>query len=481
MHKPRPRRGGRPRFRLLLALAALSLAAVPPLAGEWEEGEAEEGLVYRIPVQETIELGLAPFVERSVREAAAEGADGIILDIDTPGGRVDAAERISDAVSDSEVPVYAYVNRRALSAGALISLSADAIYMRSGSNIGAATPVTGEGEPASEKVVSAMRSAMRALAEARGLDPQVAEAMVDEDIEIEGVVEAGQLLTLTADEAADLGYAERVESIDELLEAVDLPGARTQDTEVNWAERIVRFLSNPVVASLLLSIGMLALVAEVYTPGLGIAGAIGLFFIALFFGSHLLVGLAGMEGILLFGLGIVLILVEALLLPGMGVFGALGAVAVLAGLYLSLLGEMPTSEDYQRGAAVLSAALSVAVLGSWFMISRLPTNTRLLKAGIFLGSAAGSATGYTSSERRVELVGRTGRARTDLRPAGTGEFDGERLDVVAETGWIESGTPIRVVASEGYRHVVRMVEEEEEVGRGSGADGGDVEIPGVET
>lgn len=482
MNEPPKRAKGFRRPALFVALSALGLAAVPVLAGAPTSQETDaETLVYRVAVHQTIELGLAPFVERSVAEAADEGADAVVLDVDTPGGRVDAAQRISDAVSDSGVPVYAYVNRRALSAGALISLSADRIFMRPGSNIGAATPVTGEGQPASEKMVSAMRSTMRSLAEARGLDPAVAEAMVDEDIEIEGVVEAGKLLTLTSEEAVELGYAEQVDTLDDLLDAVGLPGARIHDTEVNWAERIVRFLSNPIVASLLLSIGMLALVAEVYTPGLGVAGAIGLFFIALFFGSHLIVGLAGMEGILLFGLGVLLILVEVLLLPGMGIFGALGAVAVLAGLYLSLLGELPAAEDYQRGAAVLSGALLLVVAGSWIMARRLPTNTRLLKAGIFLGSATGRSTGYTSSERREELVGQTGRAVTDLRPAGTGNFDGERIDIVSETGWIESGTPIRIVASEGYRHVVRPVTVEDEEGSERvGSGDGDAEIPGVE-
>src|SRR5690606_819758 len=154
------------------------------------------GPVYRIPVTGVVEMGLSPFIQRSLDEAEAAGASAAILDIDTPGGRVDAAEQIVDAIGDAAIPVYAYVNRRALSAGALIALAADGVYMRPGSTRGAATPVTGDGAQASEKVVSAMRSAFRSLAEARGLDPRVAEAMVDESIAIPGVVDAGDLLTL---------------------------------------------------------------------------------------------------------------------------------------------------------------------------------------------------------------------------------------------------------------------------------------------
>ena len=173
--------------------------------------------VYRVPVTGVIELGLAPYIERNVSEAAAAGASAIVLDIDTPGGRVDAAERIADALSDSEVPVYSLVNRRAFSAGALIALSTSRIYMRPGSVIGAATPVDGSGKKAPEKIVSAMRSEMRALAEAQGLDPTVAAAMVDEDVEIEGVVESGKLLTLTTSEAVALDYAVEIEDLDALL------------------------------------------------------------------------------------------------------------------------------------------------------------------------------------------------------------------------------------------------------------------------
>src|SRR5690606_24459632 len=130
---------------------------------------------------------LAPFIARAIDEAAAAGAAAVILDIDTPGGRVDAAEQIADAIRDADVPVYAYVNRRAFSAGALIALATDGIFMLPGSVMGAATPVTGTGEKAPEKIVSAMRSEMRALAEARGLDPRVAEAMVDESVGVEGL------------------------------------------------------------------------------------------------------------------------------------------------------------------------------------------------------------------------------------------------------------------------------------------------------
>ena len=420
--------------------------------------EPRSGSVYRVPIVGVIELGLAPFVERSIEEAGASGAEAVVLDIDTPGGRVDAAERMADAISDSEVPVYAYINRRALSAGALISLATERIYMRPGSVIGAATPVTGQGQRAPEKIVSAMRSSMRALAEARSLDPSVAEAMVDEQIEVPGVSEAGQLLTLTTEEAVALSYAEEIEDWDGLMAALGTTAGQVVEQEINWAELVVRFLSNPVVSPFLLSLGFLGLLVEIRTPTLGLAGAVGVASLALFFGSHMIVGLAGLEGLIIFGLGITLILVEAFFIPGFGVFGVLGGIGALAGVYMSMLGGLPVSGDFARAGTVLSSALALVLVSSWFTVKRLPANRRLTNLGIFLGEETSAGTGYISAVRRKDLLRREGVALTDLRPAGTARFGEERVDVVSESEWIEEGSRIRVVASEGYRHVVRLVE-----------------------
>ncbi len=416
------------------------------------------GPIVRIPIQGIIELGLAPFVERSLREAASIGASAVILDIETPGGRVDAAERIVDAVSDSEVPVFAFVNRRAISAGAMISLATVEIFMRPGATMGASTPVDGTGEKAPEKIVSVMRSSMRSLAEARGLDPAIAEAMVDEEIEVPGVVEAGRLLTLTYSDAADLGYATVVEDWNDLVSRLGLEGRAVIDQEVNWAERTVRFLSHPIVAPFLLSLGFLGLLVEIKTPGFGLAGAAGVLSLALFFGSHMIIGLAGAEGLLLFGAGVILLLVEIFLLPGVGVFAVLGGIAMLVGIYLSLLGGIPVAGDYARASTVLAATLTLVMASSWALVRHLPRNRRLTRLGIFLGEATDRETGYTSSVRRTDLKGAVGKAVTDLRPSGTGLFGDERIDVVADSEWIEAGSAIRIVASEGYRHVVRRAE-----------------------
>lgn len=441
--------------RRVTALPGALLAAAAILATP--QGVESQATVYRIPVTGVVELGLAPFIERSLEEAAARGVSAVVLDMDTPGGRVDAAERIADAISDSAVPVYTLVNRRAFSAGALIALSTQGIYMRPGSVIGAATPVDGAGQKAPEKIVSAMRSEMRALAEARGLDPRVAEAMVDESIAIPGVIEAGQLLTLTTEEAVDIGYATEVADLPSLLELLGEESAQVVTSEANWAERVVRFFSNPVVAPFLLTLGFLGLITEIKTPSFGMAGAAGLLSLSLFFGSHLIVGLAGLEDLIIFGVGLALLGVEVFLIPGFGLFGIIGGLGMLAGLYLALIGSLPTSADFTRAGLVLSTTVLLIAVTAWVMIRSLPGSSRLAKSGIFLLQRTDRSIGYESAARRRELVGMVGKAITDLRPSGTGLFGDERVDVVSESEWITEGTPIKIVSAEGYRHIVRPV------------------------
>lgn len=429
---------------------ATLLTAVLACAGSL--GAQETARVYRIPVTGVVELGLAPFIERSLNEAAASGARAAVLDIDTPGGRVDAAQRIADAVADAEVPVYAYVNRRALSAGALIALSTQGVFMRPGATLGAATPVTGEGEKASEKIVSAMRSEFRSLAEARGLDPRVAEAMVDEEVEIPGVVERGKLLTLSTEDAERLGYASGVGDWEELLARLDASGATVVETQVNWAERVVRFLTNPLVSPFLLSLGFLGLLIEIKTPAFGLAGMAGLASLGLFFGSHLIIGLAGWEVLLLLAVGIILLLVEALVLPGFGVAGVGGVLAIVMSVFLSLIGSFPTVGDLMVALYVLGASVLIVAFIGWQLLKHLPQDRRAHR--LLHQTSMTRELGYSASLRREELIGLEGVAVTDLRPAGTARFGEERLDVVSSGAWIEAGAPVRVVRSEGYRHVV---------------------------
>lgn len=435
--------------------------------------DAAQRTVVRVPVTGTIELGLSPFIKRSLREAETAGAAAVVLDIDTPGGRVDAAWEIIDAVRESDVPVYALVNRRALSAGAMIALSADRLYMLPGSTIGAATPVVGGGEKASEKMVSAMRSEFRALAEERGIDPLIGEAMVDESVEVPGVVDAGKLLTLTTSEALALGVATaEVADYPEFLETAGLREAATIDTSPNWTENIVRFLTNPAVAPLLLSLGFLGLLVEIKTPSFGIAGAIGLLSLAAFFGARYIVNLAGLEEMLLLGIGLALIAVEVLVIPGFGVAGIAGGIAVVLGISLSMLGRFPTRADVMGTVVAISLSILIVAIVAFAAIRHLPHSRSM--SGILLKDSTSKETGYLSAPARAELEGKEGVAATDLRPSGTAVIGKERVDVVTEGPWIEEGTRVVVMHAEGYRFVVRPATEDDDAAAEDGdADSGE--------
>jgi membrane-bound serine protease (ClpP class) len=301
-----------------------------------------------------------------------------------------------------------------------------------------------------------MRAEFRALAEARGLDPKIAEAMVDETLEIPNLKPAGKLLTLSTREAISVGFAKgEVKDLTALLAAVGLPGATVMQISPNWAELLVRFLTNPVVSPLLLSIGMLGLLFEIKAGAFGLGGLVSLTALGLFFGSHLLLGLAGWEEVLLLGVGLIALGVEVFLLPGFGVAGVLGIILIAASMLLALIGSAPSGADVLQAAAVLGAALVVTVAVVFGWLRHLPNSPRW--SGLFLSHRSQASEGFISAPQRAELVGRAGVALTDLRPSGTAVFDDERLDVVTEGEFVKSGSSVTVLRSDGYRLVVRAV------------------------
>jgi membrane-bound serine protease (ClpP class) len=433
--------------RLLAAMAALVLAWSSPAAAQ-----ERRAVVYVAPIEGIIDLGLAPFVERVLDQAAAEGAAAVVLEVNTFGGRVDAAVQIRDALLGAKVPTIAYVNRRAISAGALISLAAEHLVMAPGATIGAATPVMAGAEgaqAASEKTVSYVRKEFRATAESRKRPALIAEAMVDADVAIRGVIEKGKLLTLTTDEALKHKVAEhRAENVAAALERVGIVGAELRAMSPNWAENVVRFLTHPVLSSLLVTIGMLGIIIELRSPGFGVAGAIGVGALAAFFWGHWLVQLAGWGELLLALAGVALLLVEVLVIPGFGFAGILGIVALVAALVMSVVGSGATPEFFMFAAARIVLALLVALAASFVMLRYMP-RTRFGRQLILDTGLASEPEG----ERR--WLGKRGHASSPLRPAGIAEIEGERVDVVSEGELIEPGTEVEVMRVDGNRIVVR--------------------------
>jgi membrane-bound serine protease (ClpP class) len=441
-----------------MALLAFNLLIILGLSGPVFAQKTP--IVYVALIEGMIDLGLAPFVDRVLREAGEAEAAAVVLEINTFGGRVDAAVLIRDALLNAKVPTVAFINKRAISAGALIALATAKIVIAQEGTIGAATPVQmgqpgAPAQPVEEKTVSYVRKEFRATAEARQRPPLIAEAMVDADVEIPGLIEKGKLLTLTTEEAVKHQVADfRADTIEEALKQLGLSGVEVRRASPNWAENLVRFLTHPIVSSLLITIGMLGIILEIRTPGFGVPGILGIGSIALFFWGHWLVQLAGSEEMLLVGSGLVLLAAEFLLIPGFGVAGVLGIAALLSGLSLSLIGGGATWDFILKAVGQVVFSLLLALVGSLVLLRflpRLPFGRRLI---LETGLAAGA--GYASApDTDKQWLGKDGLAVSPLRPAGIADIAGERLDVVSDGEFIEAGAQVVVARVDGNRIVVR--------------------------
>lgn len=419
--------------------------------------ESPNNLLYVVPLKGTISGGTADFIRRALDEAESRQAEAVLIELKTFGGGIEAMTEIGDAISGAKVPIFVFVDGRAISAGAYIALSAERIVMSPDAVLGASQPRTISGEEAAEKEMAAMRKMFRAAAEARAqrtgveLDPRVAEAMVDQEIEVEGVVKKGELLALTATEALELGYADfAAKNRGEAEAALGLNHLIPVEVKQTPVEGLVRFLTDPYVSPFLLTIGFTALIIEAFTAGFGAPGIIGSLCLILFFGARLLSGLAGVEVILLFLLGIILLAVEAFLIPGFGVVGIMGIFSIGGSIVLS----------YATSSQGL-AALGIALIWTLFLVS--VAFQYLKKSGFFkrivLQTTLSGEEGYSAVPVYHKYLGASGKVVSPLRPSGVVEFeDGERMDVVSEGLFINTGETVKVVKVEGRRIVVRAQE-----------------------
>ncbi len=419
---------------------------------------AQHKTVYIAYIDSEIDLGLSPYISRVISEAENNNASAIVFKINTFGGRVDAATQIKDAILSSKVLTIAFINNRAISAGALIALSCNKIVMVPGSSIGAATVVDQSGEKVGEKYQSYMRSEMRSTAERNGRRVDIAEGMVDERIVVKGLVDSTKLITLTSAEALKYYIADTVlANFNDLLKAFDLQNARQVAVEPNWAEDVVKFLNNPIVSSILIMIGFFGLMAEIKTPGWGVAGTTGLIALALFFGSSYILQLASVLEILLFIVGLGLLLAEIFIIPGFGIAGISGILLIFASIFLALLGSEPFIDMHAVSVAIvqLTGAILFALVGLFFLVKYLPKSSAFSR--LVLAESAKAEQGFVSYPSEKDLIGKTGIAYTTLRPGGTAEIDGRRIDVVADSEYINKDTKIKVIRVEGIKVVVTAI------------------------
>jgi membrane-bound serine protease (ClpP class) len=449
--------------RTLLSLCCFICVLIIPAVAQ--------DIVYRVPIQGTIDLGLPPFIERVIEAAEEEDAVAVIFDIDTFGGRVDAATQIKDAILDAKLPTIAFINRRAISAGALISLSCEKIYMTSGGTIGAATAVDMSGEKGSEKVISYMREEMASTAESRGRNTDIAKGMVDEELTFTHIVldgdsievtdlegrKEGKLITLTTETAVKYKIADgKAETFEEVLVVIGSENAEIRSVRENWSENFVRFLTNPVVASLLMTFGFLGILFELQSPGWGIPGTFGAICLTLSLGASYIAELATMTDLIIILVGVALLLVEVLFIPGFGVAGIAGIGVILWGLYSLLLPDIPVGEEIKSMALT---GLTIGIFGgiiALILLFRIMIKTKFWTKLTSPGIESQEA-GFSTSIGLEDEVGKNGVAVTDLRPSGWITVDDKRIFVVSEGDYIDQGDPISILSVEGNRVVVRKI------------------------
>lgn len=390
------------------------------------------------------------FIERSLDKAYRIGAKKVVLEIDTPGGLIASAQQIKSLVFTGKIPTVAFVSGEAKSAGVLVALAAEKIYMSPAASIGAAEPV-----PNTEKVRASWRSDLESAAEARGRRADIVAAMVDRNIVIENVKKKGEILSLSANRAVELGIADQtVKTRNDLLTVLaQKDGVYYQAVDITpgWGETMAWWIINPFVSPILLLLGFAGLIMEAFTPGWGLGGTIGLIAFSLFFGGHMMAGVTGWLAIFVFALGVLAILLEIFVIPGFGAAGIIGLGLVVWGIFLA------STSALQAIISLIVAALgSIALM--YIMIKVL--GRRGMWTKLILGTKLDSASGYNSSKKGLEkYLGLTGTALTPLRPAGNATLAGDRVDVVSEGGFITKGATVKVILVEGTRVVVRQVED----------------------
>lgn len=447
-----------------IAAKARLLAMIEGVAQRRENGSSG---VYVATINDEIELGIAYYTERVIQQAEEANALLLIFDIETWGGRVDAAVMMKDAILQTEIPTVAFINQRGISAGALIALANDLIVVVDGASIGAATPITaggGTAQPVEEKFVSAFRSEFRATAEATARNGAVAESMVDARVEVGGIIQSGKLLTLTGQEALRVGFAEiNINTLDGVLGLFELEDAVVTIIDESWSETLVRFLTSSAISGILMTLGMLGLFFELMSPGFGWAGGMGIICLILFFAGHLLVNLAGMEEMLLFVAGVLLLMLEVFVIPGFGAAGVAGLLAILASLAMALVSldmDLSFSPVGLTGAVTRVAfALIGTVVFSVVLFKYVP-RTRFGRK-LVLQEALASGSSVETPEDALSS-GMTGVATTDLKPFGRARFGSERAEVVSEGRYVEKGEPVRISRVAGGRIEVRPVKPSDE-------------------
>lgn len=434
---------------LLIFLSQISVFGQDTLNTE------EKEKIYYFKLDDDIFPAAGRTVDNALDEAQESNADWIVMELNTFGGMVDVADKISRKIQDSPIPVVVWINKNAASAGALISLSCDSIFMAPGSSIGAATVVNQTGEQMPDKYQSYMRSTMRSLAESSGRDPRIAEAMVDDRVQIPGIIDSGYTLTFTTEEALKYGYCEKkINSKTAVFNHLVGNDYELSEYQPQFTDKIISWLTHPMVSSVLILLMLGGIWFELQTPGLGFPIAAAIIGAVLFFMPHYLEGLAENWEILLFVVGIGLLIVEIFVIPGFGIAGISGIALLVLSLTLAMIRNVDFDFRFAEMDDILYALLRVVAAGSVLMLALLLFGDRLFKGKFFskliLQSTQRKEEGYISYKKEDdELVNREAITTTDVRPTGKIKIDGRLYNAITDGEIIEKGTEVVVTRIKG--------------------------------
>lgn len=405
-------------------------------------GNAEgKGSVYVIPIKGEINRATYHFLKNTIDDVLNKNPSAIIFEIDTYGGLIDQAENIKNLIINVKTPTIAYINTKAESAGVLISISCEKVVMANNSTIGSAETI-----PNTEKVLSMWRSLLRDVAEYRGRNSEIVQAMADRDIEIEGLIEKGKLVNLNSREALKYGIADLVSNdYEDMLAHFNISYTKIENINEGIEIKIAKFISNPYISTLLLTLGFVGMIIEIFTPGFGLGGTLSIVAFGLFFGGNILAGNSQWTSLILFITGLILLVIEGMI-PGFGLPGISGIILVAIGIVLSM-------KSFQNALMSLSVAIIVTTIITIFLIKFGYKSPYLEK--IILSNQLKTEKGYTSANSKYEYLGKEGIAVSGLRPSGIIEINGKRMDALSEGDYIDKGSRIEVVKVEGSKIIVR--------------------------
>ena len=416
--------------------------------------ENEEKKILLGKIDDNIDPRTNRYTKLLLEEASKSEYDIVVIEMDTYGGAVNDADDIRTRILDFNKPIYVWINKDAASAGALISIACDSIYMSSGASIGAATVVTGDGAQAPDKYQSYMRSIMRSTAEAKGRDPKIAEAMVDEDISVDSVSMEGKVITFSTNEAIKYGFCDaELNSVDEILVRQGIENYNITEFELGSAEGIISFFLNPIVSSILILLILGGLYFELQTPGIGFPIMASVTALILYLVPYYLNGVAENWEIVLFFVGIILIAIEVFIIPGFGVFGVFGLFTSIGSLILIMLNNDFFDFTFVLSKDLVSSSLSVLISVFSFLLLVLfggvkITDTKAFKK-IALEETQESSKGFISKKYSEELIGVKGKSFSVLRPSGKVIINEKIYDASTNGEFIEKNKNVEVISNEG--------------------------------